>query len=69
MAFDPADDGWTAEIAIPLGELTADRPSHAKAWAVNVQRVVPGKGLQSWSGPADADPRPEGMGLLQFRAR
>ena len=39
-----------------------------RTWAVNVSRVVPGLGVQAWSGPADGEPRPEGMGLLQFRA-
>ena len=68
VAFHPTETGWTAEYAIPLVELTGDRPAHGKTWAVNVTRVVPGKGVQSWSGPADGEPRPEGMGLLQFRA-
>lgn len=68
VAFVPTETGWTAEFAIPLVELTGDRPSHGKTWAVNVSRVVPGQGVQSWSGPADGEPRPEGMGLLQFRA-
>lgn len=68
VAFLPTDTGWTAEFAIPLAELTGDRPSHGRTWAVNVSRVVPGKGMQAWSGPADSEPRPEGMGLLQFRA-
>ena len=68
VAFVPTETGWTAEYAIPLDELTGDRPSHGKAWAVNVTRVVPGKGVQTWNGPADGEPRPEGMGLLQFRA-
>jgi photosystem II stability/assembly factor-like uncharacterized protein len=68
VAFESTDTGWTAEIAIPLVELTTDRPSHGRAWAVNVSRIVPGKGIQSWSSPADDAPRPEGMGLLQFRA-
>lgn len=67
VAFNANDAGWAAEIAIPLTELSGDRPSHGKLWAVNVSRVVPGKGLQSWCGPADDTPRPEGMGLLQFR--
>jgi hypothetical protein len=67
VAFLPTETGWTAEFAIPLTELTGDRPSMGKTWAVNVTRVVPGKGIQAWSGPADAEPRPEGMGLLQFR--
>jgi hypothetical protein len=68
VAFHSSDTGWTAEIAIPLVELTGDRPAHGKSWAVNVSRVVPGEGIQAWSGPADNDPRPEGMGMLQFRA-
>lgn len=68
VAFNPTDTGWTAEIAIPLAELTGERPSHGKTWAVNVSRFVPGAGVLSWSGPADNEPRPEGMGLLQFRS-
>jgi len=67
-AFHSTDTEWTAELAIPVQELTGDLPSHGKMWAMNVTRVVPGKGLLSWSGPADQTPRPEGMGLLQFRA-
>jgi hypothetical protein len=31
-----------------------------------VVRVVPGQGVQAFSLPADAQPRPEGMGLLTF---
>lgn len=68
VAFEPTETGWTAEFAIPLVELTGDRPTAGRAWAANVVRVVPGKGVRAWSGPADADPRPEGLGLLQFRA-
>lgn len=69
VGFHPEPNGWTAELAIPLGELTGDRPSHGRSWAMNVSRLVPGRGLQAWNGPADAEPRPEGMGLLQFRAQ
>lgn len=68
VAFNPSETGWTAEFAIPIVELTGDRPSTGRTWAVNVTRVVPGQGIQAWSGPTDAEPRPEGMGLLQFRA-
>jgi len=68
VAFHSTETGWTAEFAIPLVELTGDRPSHGRTWAANVSRVIPGKGLQAWSGPAADTPRPEGMGLLQFRA-
>ena len=68
MGFASTDAGWTAELAIPLMELTGERPAHGNVWAANVVRVVPGKGIQAWSGPAEDEPRPEGMGLLQFRA-
>ena len=68
VAFNPTDTGWTAEYAISIFELTGDRPSTGRTWAANVSRVVPGKGMQAWSTPAGTEPRPEGMGLLQFRA-
>ena len=68
VAFHPTEIGWTAEYAIPVFELTADRPSTGRAWAVNVCRVVPGKGMQAWSSPVGIESRPEGMGILQFRA-
>ncbi|QDU24062.1 YCF48-related protein [Urbifossiella limnaea] len=68
VAFVPGEAGWTCEFAIPLAELTGDRLG-GRAWAVNVSRVVPGAGVQTWSGPADAEPRPEGLGLLRFEGR
>ncbi len=40
-----------------------------KSWAANVVRVLPGKGVQAMSLPAEAPEvaaRPEGMGLLLF---
>lgn len=66
VATDVTPTGWTAEIAIPLFELTGDPVSAGQAWAMNVVRVLPGRGIAAFSGPADAKPRPEGMGLLQF---
>jgi photosystem II stability/assembly factor-like uncharacterized protein len=66
VASTSSPDGWTAEAAIPLKELTGDMPTIGKAWAVNVVRVLPGRGVQAWSLPADVRPRPEGMGLLLF---
>ncbi len=58
--------GWWAEAAIPLSELTGEAVTVGRAWACNVVRVLPGRGVQAWSVPADAEPRPEGMGLLIF---
>ena len=39
-------DGWSAEAAIPLTELTGERVTVGKAWGCNVVRVVPGRGVQ-----------------------
>lgn len=66
VAVEPTDSGWTAEIAIPRTELTGGQFKAGTTWGMNVTRVVPGVGCRTWSGPADAAPRPEGIGLMQF---
>jgi hypothetical protein len=66
VASQSGPDCWTAEVAVPLRELTGDAPTVGKAWACNVVRVLPGRGVQAWSLPADVQPRPEGQGLLLF---
>jgi photosystem II stability/assembly factor-like uncharacterized protein/tetratricopeptide (TPR) repeat protein len=68
VAVDSTDDCWQIEAAVPLTELTADRIRGGTAWAVNVVRILPGRGVQAFSLPADLEPRPEGMGLLLFDA-
>jgi photosystem II stability/assembly factor-like uncharacterized protein len=60
-------DHWCVEAAIPLSELTSQRIAMGSAWAFNVVRTLPGRGVQSWSQPADVQPRPEGMSLLIFQ--
>ena len=67
VAIDSTPTGWTAEIAIPRGELSGTAIVNGTTWGMNVSRVIPGVGAQAWSGPADALPRPEGMGLLKFQ--
>jgi photosystem II stability/assembly factor-like uncharacterized protein len=57
---------WQIEAAIPLVELTGDVVTVGRAWAFNVVRMLPGRGVQAYSTPADVQPRPEGMGLLLF---
>jgi hypothetical protein len=66
VAVHSDETGWLAEAAIPLAELTGDRINIGTVWAANVVRVLPGRGVQAWSVPADVEPRPEGMGLLMF---
>jgi hypothetical protein len=58
---------WQIEAAIPLGELTGERITQTTAWAFNLVRILPGRGVQSWSLPADVRPCPEGMSLLLFQ--
>jgi hypothetical protein len=60
--------GWWIEAAIPMVELTGEPVTAGRTWACNVVRVLPGRGVQAWSLPADVQPRPEGMGLLMFGA-
>ena len=60
---------WTAELAIPLTELTGSKPDLGEVWAANAVRTIPNVGVQAWSLPAGVKPRPEGMGLIQFVGR
>lgn len=60
------ETSWTAEIAIPLGQLTPTFVPGSTVWALGVQRVTPGVGLQSWTQPASTSIQPEGFGLLSF---
>ncbi len=66
VALHSTDKCWQIEAAIPLGELASERIGQNTAWALNVARVLPGRGVQSWSQPADVEPRLEGMSLLMF---
>jgi hypothetical protein len=66
VALNSTKESWQVEAAIPMLELTGDAVTIGKTWACNVTRVLPGRGVQGWSLPADVDPRLEGMGLLTF---
>jgi hypothetical protein len=67
VAVHSTEDCWQIEAAIPLSELTGERITQQTAWAFNVVRILPGRGVQSWSQPADVQPRPEGLSLLLFQ--
>ncbi len=66
VGFDSGPTGWTAEMAIPLAELTGLNPANGHVWAMNVVRVVPGVKTDSWGSPAAVEPKPSGMGLMKF---
>lgn len=60
------DEGaWTAEAAIPLDQF-GKVPKRGDAWAVGIQRTIPGVGFQSWTAPAAAGVVAEGFGYLRF---
>jgi hypothetical protein len=67
VAIKSDEESWNIEAAIPLSELTGDRLTTGSAWAVNVVRILPGRGVQAWSTPAGVEPRPQGSALLVFR--
>lgn len=62
----PNQEGWTAEVAIPLVELTSNLKLENEAWAANITRIIPGVGVQGASLPTAVKPLPAGMGLLLF---
>jgi tetratricopeptide (TPR) repeat protein len=67
VASGESDNAWTAEAAIAWSDLASEPPTVGKAWAVGIQRVVPGVGFQSWTTPAAVEPIGEGFGYLMFR--
>ncbi len=71
VAVHSESGAWQIEAAIPIVALTGDAITGGRAWACNVVRVMPGRGVQAWSLPAglpEEEPRLEGMGLLMFQA-
>lgn len=66
VAAASSNETWTAEIAIPLDQLASATPRKGEAWAIGVQRVVPGVGFQAFSFPAAVEPIPQGFGCLLF---
>ncbi len=60
------NQGWTIEAAIPLAELTTETVGPKTVWALGLQRLVPGVGLQSWTRPATAEFTPYGCGYFLF---
>jgi len=60
------DKSWRVEVAIPWRELVPNAPARNDVWNVGVVRTVPAVGLESWTHPVTAKPRPETFGLIKF---
>lgn len=58
---------WCIEAAIPMAELVPSAPSNGDVWAVGIQRVVPGVGLQTFHQPATIPYAPQSCGYLVFQ--
>jgi hypothetical protein len=57
---------WTAEIAIPLDQLTGNFPKSHSVWALGLRRIIPGVGAETWSSTSVDAVRPEEFGYLIF---
>ena len=66
VAVSGDEQEWRLEVAIPLEEITPIIPQQGMAWAIGITRIIPTVGLESWTHPAAAAPRPESFGLLRF---
>jgi hypothetical protein len=49
-----------------MEELAEGPPKPHDAWAIGIQRTLPGVGFQSWTTPASTDILPQGFGYLIF---
>ncbi|MEZ5949853.1 MAG: hypothetical protein R3C12_11680 [Planctomycetaceae bacterium] len=59
---------WRVELAIPLAELSRERPVRAnETWGLSVSRILPGIGVQSWGEQQGDVPERASFGVLQFR--
>ncbi len=66
VAADQTDQQWRIEVAIPWHQLIGKPPGASQAWALQVQRTLPGQGFQSWTQPASTDPLLHAGGLMTF---
>lgn len=66
VAVHSTETAWQIEAALPWAELVEKPPTAGDVWAVNFVRILPGKGVQAFAGPADVTAVPEGSGLVRF---
>ncbi len=66
VAADGDRRAWRIEAAIPVDELTGNRPGRGTTWGLGLVRTMPTVGVQSWTHPAGSVARPEGFGLVRF---
>jgi photosystem II stability/assembly factor-like uncharacterized protein len=68
VASDQDENSWSIEAAIPLTELSPAIPASRDAWAIGIQRILPGVGIQGWApNPSVQEIEPGEFGYLLFR--
>ena len=59
------DTFWSLEAAIPLDQLTNNKPTKGSIWGIALRRIVPGVGIDAWNVENSFNTR-EGFGYLVF---
>lgn len=67
VANDADTQRWTIEAAIPLEELTPLSSLAGQVWSIGIVRTMPTVGVESWTHPSGATPRPATFGLVRMR--
>lgn len=67
VANDADSQRWTIEAAIPLEELTPRSSLSGEIWSIGIVRTMPTVGVESWTHPTGAVPRPATFGLVRMR--
>jgi hypothetical protein len=67
VANDADAQRWTVEAAIPLEEIAPQPSIGGQVWGVGIVRTMPTVGVESWTHPSGAVPRPATFGLVRMR--
>ncbi len=66
VAAEADAEGWRAEAAVPLAELTDPKHVERAAWAVSLRRERPGEAATAWPANGAAVDSPDAYGLWLF---
>jgi len=67
VANDADTRRWTIEAAIPLSELAPPGSVRGQFWGLGIVRTMPTVGVESWTHPTGATPRPATFGLMRMK--
>ena len=67
IAVERTEQQWTIEASVPWQELGPRAPKSGDAWALDILRVAPQRGVQSWTKASTIQSNVEGYGVVVFR--